>query len=223
MNKEEPSLLQKTYLQKSMLFLLPLVGLQRNKYFQITNTYICAPELVSAEYPEGIGFGDEIIILAYSKEYKIKQDNLFNQVASSFKNLSIEETGWDKHESTLISNKRFMALHESEDEYLYTFDMTEWHMDWNFFLKGKYTLMSDKAKRTIRDYKWQALKPIEQKKLHCYLYANEDEKCFEDFAAELKCTVEELRAMTRELCSKPDLRLETYKIPNKKQVNVAEV
>lgn len=218
MNKKEPSLLQKTYIQKSRLFLLPLTGMTKNKHFSPTNTYISAPDLISSEYPEGIGFIDEILIVAYSKEYKIRQDNILSQVQANFKNISIEETGWERYESVIISNRRFISVHETDDEFLYTFDFSDWHNDWNLFIKGRYTLISSKAKQIIKDYQWTALKPVEQKKLYCYLYSNEDLSCFEDFADDLGYPVEELKQV-RELCSKPDLRLETYKIPKKKQLD----
>lgn len=218
MNKKEPSLLQETYIQKSRLFLLPLTGLIRNKYFPPTNTYISSPELISSEYPEGINFDDQVLIIAFSKEYKIKQDNIYNQVIANFKNVNIEETGWDKYESVIMSNRRFMGFHETHDEFVYTFDLSEWCDDWRCFMKGRYTKMSERAKKIIKDYKWATLQAIEQKKLYCYLYSNKDETCFEDFAEELGYPVEELRSV-KELCSKPDLRLETYKFLQKKQLD----
>lgn len=218
MSEKEPSLLQKTYIQKSRLFLLPLTGLVRNKYFPPTNTYISSPDLNCEGYIDGINFEDEILIIAYSKSYKIKQDNIYNQVTSNFKNISIEETGWDKYESLIMSNKRFMGFHESQDEFLYTFDLSEWHTDWNLFLKGRYSQMSKRAKRIIKEYKWTSLQAIEQKKLYCYLYPNEDESCFEEFANELGLQVDDLKRV-QELCSKPNLKLETYICSQKKQLD----
>lgn len=223
MSKNESSLLQEEYIQKSRLFLLPLTGLKINNYFKATNTYIASPDLISDEYPEGISFADEILILAYSKEYKIKQDNIYNQVQANFKNISLEETGWDKYENILIANKRFMSFHESPEEYLYTFNMHHFANDWSYFLKGRYSKMSDKAKNIVKDYRWSSLKPIEQRKLYCYLWPNEtppDEKkgCFEFFAEELGIPVEDLEQV-KELCSKPNFKLETYTYSEKKQFN----
>jgi len=218
MNKTEPSLLQKTYIQKSRLFLLPLTGLARNKYFPSTNTYISSPDLISSEYSSGIDYEDEILIIAYSKIYKIKQDNIYNQVNANFKNIGIEETGWDRYETVIMSNKRFIGFHESEDEFLYTFDLSDWHDDWKHFIDGRYTLMSEKAKKIIKGYKWESLQPIEQRKLHCYLYSNKDENCFKDFAEELGLSVEDLKKI-KELCNPPNLKLETYILSQKKELN----
>lgn len=217
MDKKEPSLLQKDYIQKSRLFLLPLTGLPRNKYFKQTNTYISSPDLFSLVYPDGIMFEDKILIVVYSKSYKIKQDNIYNQVTSGFKNISIEETGWDKYENTIISNRRFLSVHETDDEYIYTFDLADWSKDWDAFLKGRYSLLSKKAKELVKDYRYTSLKPMDQRKLYCYLYPNE-ENCFRDFAEDLKVKVEDLKAV-KELCSKPNFKLETYICSEKKQLN----
>ncbi len=208
-------------MQKSKLFLLPLTGLLKNKYFKITNTYISSPDLISLEYPDGINFDDRIIIVVYSKEYKIKQDNIYNQVSSKFKNISIEETGWEKYETDIInSNKRLLAVHETIDEFIYTFDLSDWNKDWSNFLKGRYSLLSRKAKDTIKEYRWPSLKDIERRKLYCYLYPNE-ENCFKDFAEDLKVPIEDLKEV-KELCSKPNLKLETYILSEQKQLNENE-
>lgn len=219
MIKTETSLLQQIYLQKSGLFLLPLTGLLKNKYFKKTNTYISAPDLICSEYPNGINFEDKILIVTYSKIYKIKQDNIYNQVIEKFKNITIEETGWERfEEKDLMSNKYFIGFHESSDEFLYTFDLSDWNDDWNYFMKGRYSLMSEKAKNLIKNYRWTTLNPVDQKKLYCYLYVNKDKDCFKDFAEELGVPIEDLEKV-KELCSKPDLRLETYQCSNKKQLN----
>lgn len=221
MSKKEPSLLQKSYIQKSKLFLLPLTGLRKNKYFKETNTYISSPDLMSLEYPNGIGFDEKIIIVVYSKDYKIRQDNIYNQVVSGFKNISIEETAWDKYETEVIaSNRRFLAVHETSDEFIYTFDLADWSKDWDNFVKGRYSLMSSKAKDLIKDYRWNSLTLIERRKLYCYLYPNE-ENCFKDFAEDLEVPIEDLKEV-KELCSKPNLKLETYILSEKKQLNETE-
>lgn len=223
MGKNESSLLQETYIQKSRLFLLPLTGLTNNKYFKATNTYIASPDLVCDDYPEGISFTDEILIIAYSKGYKIKQDNIYNQLEANFKNISVEETGWDKYETTLLANKRFMGFHETVDEYLYTYNLHEYASDWTNFMKGRYSQMNEKTKKLIRNYRWSSLQEIEQRKLYCYLWPNEvppneKDNCFKFFADELGIPIEDLEQV-KELCSKPNLKLETYICSEKKQLN----
>lgn len=215
---KKTSLLQETYLQKSRIFLLPLTGLSKDKYFREINTYMCSPDLTSTDYPEGIGFEDKLLIVNYSKSYKVKQDNIYNQVTANFKNISIEETGWDKYETKLMSNKTFSGLHETADELIYTFDLSNWSDDWNFFMKGKYSKISKRAKELVRNYRWTSLSEIDQKKLYCYLYLNEDQNCFKDFAEELGVPVGDLQQIG-ELCSKPDLKLETFICSKKKELN----
>jgi len=226
MNKKESSLLQKSYLQKSKLFLLPLTGLIKNKYFTETNTYISSPDLVCGDYPNGISFDDKILIVTYSKIYKIKQDNIYNQINNNFKNISIQETGWEKYETILMSNKRFVGFHESPDEYLYTYDLSGYTSDWSNFMKGRYSQMTEKAKQIIKNYKWSSLLPTEQKKLYCYLWPdanfddkkNEEGNCFKFFADELGIPIQDLEEV-KELCSKPNLKLETFVCSEKKQLD----
>lgn len=221
MSEKEPSLLQKDYIQKSRIFLLPLTGLKRDKTFRETNTYTSSSDLQSAEYPNGISFDDKILIVCYTKKYKEKQDNLYNQVNANFKDIFVEETGWDKHENILISNRNFLGFHETKDEYIYTFDLCNWYEDWNMFMRGKYSKMTDKAKDLIKEYRWSFLKPIEQRKLYCYLYLNKDESCLKDFAEELGVPIDSLKKV-KELCDKPNLRLETFECCKKKELNETE-
>lgn len=223
MSEKLNSLLEKTYIQKSRLFLLPLTGLKRHAHFRETDTYISAPELIATQYPEGITFDDKILIVVYSKLYKIKHDNIFNQINSNFKNIDAgDETGWDIYENSVVSNRYIIAFHETQDEFIYTFDLSDWTKDWHLFLKGRYSQMSKKAKDLVKNYRWNSLKPIEQRKLYCYLYPSEtfpDEKktCFEKFSEDLGYPVAELEKV-KELCSKPNLKLETFKI-TKKELN----
>lgn len=220
MNKKESSLLQETYIQKSRIFLLPLTGLLKNKYFRETNTYVSSPDLICDDYPDGISFDDKTLIVSYSKSYKAKQDNIYNQISASFKNISVEETGWDRYENTLMSNRNFVGFHESMDEFIYTFDLSKYPRDWDNFMKGRYSLMTDRAKVMIKEYRWSSLLPIEQRKLYCYLYLNKDESCFKEFADELKISIEMLKEV-RELCDKPNLKLETYTCSIKEKMNEA--
>lgn len=225
MSSKEYSLLQKTYIQKSGLFLLPLTGLPKSKHFKYTNTYLSSSDLLSDAYPNGISIHDQILIITYNKSYKTKDEELYKKIESSgFKALSGEEslpTGWEKFETEiLISNPNFLALHELEDEFVYTYNLSDWDSDWKCFLKGRYSLMSEKAKDKIIKFRWKSLHQTAQHQLYCFLYPNE-EKCMQAFAEELEIPLEDL-LQVKELCSKPDFKLETYKCLLKQKTHEAE-
>lgn len=212
MSSKESSLLQKTYLQKSGLFLLPLTGLKKDKHFKLTNTYISSDDLVSDAYPYGISSNDEILIVTYSKDYKIKDDKLYEKIRDKFKRISSEDdlpTGWEKFETdSLLSNKNFLAFHETDIEFVYTFDLSGWHNDWNCFINGKYSHFTEKAKQIIKEFRWRDLSEGARSKLECYLWPDK-EGCIEDFAEELKVEIGSL-LQVRELCDKPNFKLETF-------------
>lgn len=221
---EESSLLQRTYIQKSKLFLLPLTGVKRDKYFKPTNTYISAPELTSQDYKGGISPHDQILIITYSKSYKQKDKELYDMVAGKFKEIAKTEDirpTWDDFEAELMGNPNFLAFHESTDEYIYTYDLSNWSDDWKNFISGRYSLFTDEAKKSILNYRWSLLTQIAQKKLYCYLYPYKEE-CRKSFAEELDESVEDL-ARVKELCNRPNLPLETYKCTLSKQENLDEV
>lgn len=218
------SLLQKTYIQKSVLFLLPLTGVIKHKTFKYPSTYIKSPDLTSSEYPKGISIYDQILILTYPKSYKEKDDELYNKIIAKLMESTDDDyipTAWEKFETeVLFSNKNFIAFHQTDDEFIYTFDLSNWSEDWKNFLKGKYSMFSEKAKETIIKYRWKSLAQIEQKKLYCYVHP-EKEECLEAFANELKVELPQLMEV-RELCSKPNFKLETYTCKLKEKADEVE-
>lgn len=223
MSSHESSLLQKDYLQKSRLFLLPLTGLEKHKYFASTNTYISAPGLIADAYPEGISFEDEILIVTYNKDYKYKDDILYDNINKKLIKVTGEKdipTGWEKFETnSLFGNKYFLCFHESDDEFIYTFNLSSWHNEWKAFLKGRYSLFNERAKKVIKDFRWHSLNKVAQNKLYCYLYPDKEE-CVKAFAEELKIDVKELMDV-KELCDKPNLYQETFKCLIKQQAHEA--
>lgn len=225
MNTEKSSPLQKTYVQKSKLFLLPLTNIKRDKIFKPTNTYISSKDLVSSEYPTGISTNDQILIVTYSKLYKTRDQELYDKInAANFKGLigeGIVKSAWDKYEQeSLLSNPLFLSSHETTDEFIYTYDLSDWDNDWRVFVKGRFSLMSDDAKDRIASYRWTNLNKIARFQLECYLYPYK-EKCLDAFARELEMPIAEM-AEVKELCSKPDLNLETYKCYNLKNRKINE-
>lgn len=210
------SLLQKAYIQKSRIFLLPLTGMRKDKIYRPINTYIASPTLVSTDYPNGLTIQDETLILTYSKEYEMNEINSVNKLK-----LSNPINNWEKFETdVLMSNRNFTGFYESQDEYIYTFDLSDWSSDWTNFINGSYSKFSADAKKKIIDFRWKSLREDEQKKLYCYLYPFQEE-CIRSFARELSTERKdfqknvELLKEAKELCSKPNLDLETYIYDNK--------
>lgn len=213
------SLLQKAYIQKSRIFLLPLTGMRKDKIYRPINTYIASPTLVSTDYPNGLTIQDETLILTYSKEYETNEINSINKLK-----LNNPINNWEKFETdVLMSNRNFTGFYESQDEYIYTFDLSDWSSDWTNFINGSYSKFSADAKKKIIDFRWKSLREDEQKKLYCYLYPFQEE-CIRSFARELSTERKdfqknvELLKEAKELCSKPNLDLETYIYDNKVDV-----
>lgn len=215
------SLLQKAYIQKSRIFLLPLTGIRKDKIYRPVNTYIASPTLVSTDYPNGLTIQDETLILTYSKEYEMNEINSINKLK-----INNPINNWERFETdVLMSNRNFTGFYESQDEYIYTFDLSDWSSDWTNFINGSYSKFSPDAKKRIIDFRWKSLREDEQKKLYCYLYPFQEE-CIRSFARELSTERRdfekniELLKEAKELCSKPNLDLETYIYDNK--VNIKD-
>lgn len=214
------SLLQKAYIQKSRIFLLPLIGIKKDRIYRPTNTYISARGLVSTDFPSGISIQDETIMVVFSKDYEKKE-------LESIMKLKLNSPlgNWEKFETeVLMSNRNFTGFYESEEDYIYTFNLSDWSEDWSNFISGSYSKFSSDAKDKIVNFRWKNLAEEERKKLYCYLYPYKDE-CITSFAKELTTEPRDLEAniqMLREigeLCNKPDLRLEEYEYQvNKKLV-----
>lgn len=206
----DTSLLQRTYIQKSRIFLFPLTGIKKDRVFNPINTYVSSPDLIGDRYPYGIGETDRILIVNYEKKRKEYLDELAATAVKKPKFTEEQAKMWESFEyDFILNNTLFIAMHETDDEIIYTFDMTDWKFDWDNFLRGRYSLLSQSAKDRIINYRWTSLRPEEKKKLMCYLYPNKEE-CLQTFAKQLNESVEDLRTV-KELCSKPDLKLETFK------------
>lgn len=210
------SLLQKAYIQKSRIFLLPLTGLKKDKIYRPTNTYISSPTLISNDHPKGLSIQDETLILTYSKNYERNEINSINKLK-----INNPINNWDKFETeVLMSNRNFTGFFESRDEYIYTFDLSDWSSDWTNFINGSYSKFSADAKRKIIDFRWKTLVEVEQRKLYCYLYPSQEE-CIRSFARELSIDMKDFEKQVQvlkeagELCSKPNLDLEMYIYDNK--------
>lgn len=104
------SLLEKTYIQKSSLFLFPLLGIKRQKYYRPEQTYI-------ADSTQDIIHNDMYFIVAYPKGYTEFEDFEFK---------------------FLLSNRYFDKYYETSAHHVYVFDMAEyWSSDFKKFLRRK--------------------------------------------------------------------------------------
>ncbi len=144
------SLLQRQYIQKSRIFLLPLTGIRKDRIYRPTNTYVSSPSLINQDYPDGISISDETLILVYSKEYEQReQDNIARKKLSSIVG------SWGRFETeVLMSNRYFTGFFENKDEYIYTFDFSDWSTDWYSFIKGRYSELSPEANDKILKFRW---------------------------------------------------------------------
>lgn len=212
---ETATLLQETYIQKSRVFLLPLTGMKKDKRFIPCNTYISSDDLISEVYPHGISRSDQILIITFPIEYEEMEDKLNNRIKEKLKLDKDTLSGWEEHKiRTLMSNPKFIGFHKTEEDLIFTFDLSKWSSDWNCFIKGRYSLFGDDAKDEVIKFRWPSLSQIEQRKLYCYLYPYKEE-CLKAFAEDLDLSIRDL-AQVKELCSKPNFSLEDYKFNLKK-------
>lgn len=119
-------ILKKEYWSKSMAFLLPLTGLSKTHKYEI-NTYL------------------------FWREYTIEDYNLIIR----FK--------WEKYDEFLEYCKRvifpplerggyLIESYDFEGYTLFVLDISDWALDVEMFLKGKYSKFSREAKRMITDF-----------------------------------------------------------------------
>lgn len=211
LNKDKSTILQKSYIQKSKIFLLPLTGIRRERFYFPSNTYIASPDLIAEEYPMGINKDSNILIVCFPKKLREESDRILKVVKS--KNIVDENEipQWEKYEiEVLFSNKNFIAFHESRDELVYTFDLSSFKRDWIKFLNGRYSLFTEDCKQIITNYRKNTLKEIEKRKLVCYLYPYKED-CLKEFAEQLGENINDLKQV-KELCNKPDIEKETFRI-----------
>jgi hypothetical protein len=206
----QSTILQKAYIQKSKLFLLPLTGLKKSKAFKVGNTYIESNSLISEEYPSGISKQSSILIVSFPKSYRDESIKLQRRLEEKGY-LNPEEmamTEWEKYETEIMSNEFFIAFHEADNELIYTFDLSKFARDFLFFLKGKYSMISEDSKLKILKYRLNDLKLEAKEKIVVYLYPNKRELLLK-FARDLGVSVEDLMEVG-ELCDKPNFELEKY-------------
>ncbi len=119
-------LLKDTYWSKSEAFLLPLTGLSRSQKYPI-KSYLFWED-----------YSIENFNMVLVSQYEDYQDFL-----KYCKRVILPVLG---------KNGYLIETHDREGETIYVLDMSEWALDIEMFLKGKYSKMSREAKNIITDY-----------------------------------------------------------------------
>jgi hypothetical protein len=114
--------LHKEYIQKSRLFLYPLLDIRKGSEAVPIESYI---SWTGQHAPEDMKF---VCV------YHLRDDDVFRRF----------------EKNKLTSNKLFHSYYETvDDEGVYVFDMTEYTQDWDKFLTGKYSTMTADTKNKI--------------------------------------------------------------------------
>jgi hypothetical protein len=104
----------------------------------------------------------------------------------------------------LLSNDFFDKKIEINNDSLYVYNFPN-KQDWNNFIKGKYSFLSEELKNKIKNF-YGEKSNIYIKYLSCYLYPND---CFKEYSELLNVPVDILKEVG-ELCNKIDIKKETY-------------
>lgn len=114
--------LHKEYIQKSRLFLYPLLDIKKGSEAVPIESYISWTGLY---VPEDTKF---VCV------YHLRDDDVFRRF----------------EKSKLTSNKLFHSYYETvDDEGVYVFDMSDYTSDWECFVMGKYSKMTTDTKNKI--------------------------------------------------------------------------
>jgi hypothetical protein len=106
----------------------------------------------------------------------------------------------------LTKHNRLIEKITTDDEIIYVFDFSDYKNDWNHFINGKYNKMDPKTKRKILNFfdKYSANFVY----MESYLFSG---KYFSLYAKLLGVDINLLEEVG-ELCNKPDLDKETFKL-----------
>ena len=173
--------LQKEYFQKSQVFLYPLLLIPRGHKFTPVKTYIA--------WVDGIFPADKKLLCVYDLE---GTDEFYR-----FEN------------KYLLGNKLFSNFHLLEDgKGLFVFDYKSFGLDFQIFLSGHYSEMSDDVKKSILKFFGTSRIQYSKEAFHyvnSYLYP---EMYFHTYA-ELLGVSKEFLEEVGELCPPVDLLKET--------------
>ena len=170
------------YFQKSKIFLYPLLNLPKTPLVSV-QTYLMWENFVRLE--------DLKIVCVFEKTDK-----------TYFK---------EYEEKYITNNPKLVSKHPGEnDQILYVFDLTDNEIDYLYFLKGRYSLLSDSCKLAIKRYNGSSSKEYEY--IETYLFP---ERFMEHYAKLLDVDEESLKEVG-ELCDKYDINKEFIKFAENK-------
>jgi len=168
--------LNKDYIQKSRLFLYPLLGIKRGVSVTPVQTYM--------SWKDKYCFTDSKLVC----KYYLREDTDFKVF----------------EEVKLLGNPFFHAFYPlDEDTGVYVFDLSSLGEDFWKVTRGEYSQLSNVSKENIRSF----FKSNTQH--YGFIQSYLDPKSYHAMYKEmLNCKIEALKT-AHELCSKPDLDLET--------------
>lgn len=183
------------YVQKSKLFLLPLIELKKDKYIKPKGTYVAS---------ETIKPSDCKLIVPFEKE----DSSEFNYYETNY----------------ILTSRGLIPEDYTETDKLrvYVFDLSPYMEDYKVFLKGSYTLFTKKTKGFINMY-WGAEhynKFYPHPKIDAYL--NPTYSTYEQLARELNVPVKDLLEVGQ-LLNPPDFDKETFKYISQMELNEEEL
>jgi len=165
----------KMYFQKSKLFLYPVLGINKGQSISLIETY--------TGWKDHIESTDKKLLCLYH----LRKDPEF---------VKFEKT-------KLLANKYFTDFIEfEEDKGLYVFDLQEYKDDWEHFLNGKYSKLSQRLKTQVVSF--QPKNTVNYSYVNSFVYP---EKYFGVYTKLLDTSLE-LLVKVGELCDPPDLEKE---------------
>jgi len=171
------------YFQKSKVFIYPLLGIKKGSSVVPKDTYISWGSFYKPE--------DKKLICLYNK----RTDQEY---------LTFEK-------SVLLKHNRLSDYIESEDgSALFIFDFSDLAEDWDHFINGRYSRLSNKTKETVLAF----FNKTNGNYIYMYSYMY-PEKFFARYA-ELLDVEESFLKSVGELCNKPDFEKEMLmiEVPN---------
>lgn len=161
------------YFQKSRSFLYPLLGIPKKNNPGPIQTYLGWEEITP---------NDKKLICLFA-----------NDLSPSFVKFQ---------EKKLIANPLYESHTIVDSHIVYVFNYTPYEKDWNLFLKGKYSQLSDTLKGAVKDY--YGSDTSEYQFIESYLFP---EKYFEVYSKLLDIDIKTIKKVG-ELCDKYDCEKE---------------
>jgi len=178
--------LQTEYIQKSRIFLYPLLDIKKGSEAVPLESYICWKEKYASED------------MKFICTYYLRDDDTFKRF----------------EKVKLLGSKLFDSFYVTSDDLgVYVFDFSSHASDWNYFLAGRYSQLSQSTKTVILKFF------MANKSNYHYInsYLNPDQ--YFEIYAELLGVEERMLKSVGELCSVPNTELETL-IAQEKSITV---